>query len=522
MDRANLAYSSDRVRSGSHWISLVELLRSKAQSEADRNLYTFLSDGPTPEQSLTFAQVDERARAIGARLQSAGAAGQRILLLFPPGLDYINAFFGCLYAEAIAVPAYPPRQNRNLERLEAVARDARPAVVLTTQAVLSQIEGCLDDAVGLKTLQWIAIESISTSWLAQWQQPDVNQETLAFLQYTSGSTASPKGVMISHGNLLHNEGLIQRAFGQSEQSIIVGWLPLFHDMGLIGNVLQPLYVSAHCVLLSPMTFLQKPLRWLETISRYRATTSGGPNFAYDLCVRKINPVQRESLDLSSWTIAFNGAEPVRKETLDRFCAAFEPCGFERRAFFPCYGLAEATLFVAGGPGETEPRIGRFKRTSLEQNIVVPALPDEQDVRSIVSCGGPPADQQIRIVNSATFSECPPGQVGEIWVRSASIAHGYWNRPDDSKDIFQARIAGSDTGTYLRTGDLGFIDADQLFITGRLKDLIIIRGRNCYPEDIEHSVGRCDPTALRPGEGAAFSIDVGGEERLVLVHEVTKD
>jgi amino acid adenylation domain-containing protein len=521
MDRATLAFSGDWVRSGSQWASIVELLRSKAQSEAHRKLYTFLPDGPTSEHSLTFTELDQRARAIGARLQSAGAARQQVLLLFPPGLDYIAAFFGCLYAEAVAVPAYPPRQNRNLERLKAVAFDARPIVVLTTQAVLSQIEGWLNDAPDLKTLQWIAIESIGSAWAAQWQQPSVNEDTLAFLQYTSGSTASPKGVMITHGNLLHNEAMIQRAFGQSEQSIIVGWLPLFHDMGLIGNVLQPLCVSAQCVLLSPMSFLQKPFRWLETISKYHATTSGGPNFAYDFCVRKISPAQRETLDLSSWTIAFNGAEPVRPETLDRFCAAFGSCGFRRQAFFPCYGLAEATLFVSGGPKETEPRVGSFKRTALEQNNVVLAPATEQDARSIVSCGEPANEQQIRIVNPATFAECTPGQVGEIWVAGASIAHGYWNKPGDSSEIFQARIDGSGEGPYLRTGDLGFTDDGQLFITGRLKDLIIIRGRNCYSEDIEHSVGRCDPT-LRPGEGAAFSLEVAGEERLFVVHEVTKD
>ncbi|HET6854579.1 MAG TPA: AMP-binding protein, partial [Pyrinomonadaceae bacterium] len=516
---ATLAYSGDISRFRSQWTSIVELLRSRAQTYADRNLYTFLPDGPAAESSLTFAELDQRACAIGARLQSAGASRQRVLLLFPPGLDYIAAFFGCLYAEAVAVPAYPPRQNRNLERLAAVIQDAQPVIVLTTQAILSQIERWLTENAALNMLQWLAVDSISDSWATQWKEPAVNGETLAFLQYTSGSTASPKGVMITHGNLLHNEEMIQRGFGQTEQSIIVGWLPLFHDMGLIGNVLQPLYVGAPCVLLSPMSFLQRPFRWLEAISKYRATTSGGPNFAYDFCVRKISPAQREALDLSSWTVAFNGAEPVRPETLDRFCAAFEPCGFQRRAFFPCYGLAEATLFVSGGPRETAPEVGAFKRSSLEQKDV--AATNDQDGRRLVSCGTGSGEQQLRIVDPETLLECGPDRVGEIWISSASVAQGYWNNPGETRRIFQASLADTGDGPYLRTGDLGFIHSDQLFITGRLKDLIIIRGRNCYPEDIEHSVGVCDPS-LRPGEGAVFSLDINGEERLIVVHEVSKD
>jgi amino acid adenylation domain-containing protein len=516
---ATLRYS-DTSRSRLRWTSIVELLRSRGQSHADRKLYTFLPDGPTAESSLTFAELDQRACAIGAWLHSAGAAQQRVLLLFPPGLDYIAAFFGCLYAKAVAVPAYPPRQNRNLERLAAVVHDARPIIVLTTQAILSQVER-MPEAAELQRLNWIAVESINESWASIWKQPNAGAETLAFLQYTSGSTARPKGVMVTHGNLLHNEELIQRAFMQTEQSVIVGWLPLFHDMGLIGNVLQPLYLGARCVLLSPMSFLQRPFRWLDAISRHRATTSGGPNFAYDFCVRKISPAQREALDLSSWTVAFNGSEPVRPETLDRFCAAFEPCGFQRRAFFSCYGLAEATLFVSGGPAQTDPKVKAFKRNALAQNNAVPAALDDRDARGFVGCGEGATEQQIRIVDPETFAECRSGRVGEIWVSGPSIAHGYWNNPDESKRIFQATLAGTREEHHLRTGDLGFIDDGQLFITGRLKDLIIIRGHNYYPEDIEHSLGVCDP-ALRPGEGAAFSLDIDGEERLVVVHEVTKE
>ncbi|HSE18779.1 MAG TPA: amino acid adenylation domain-containing protein [Pyrinomonadaceae bacterium] len=519
MDATILMPAHHSARFRSEWRSLVELLRSRAETEGHRKLYTFLSEGATPDRSLTYAELDQRARTIGACLQDVNARGQRVLLLFPPGLDYIAAFFGCLYANAIAVPAYPPRQNRNLDRLRKVVYDARPAIALTTQTVMTEIESGLAEYPDLKALKWIAADQLASYWSWEWRDLNPDPSTLAFLQYTSGSTGNPKGVMVSHGNLLHNEGLIQRAFGQSPSSIIVGWLPLFHDMGLIGNVIQPLYAAAECVLFSPMSFLQRPFRWLETISTYRATTSGGPNFAYDLCVRKIKPEERETLDLSSWTVAFNGAEPVRTDTLDRFCAAFEPCGFRREAFFPCYGLAEATLFVSGGPGNRKPVVREFQRAALDQHQVAAAASDEKDVRSLVGCGYAP-EHQVVIADPESHAVCKRGHVGEVWVSSESVAQGYWNQTEESDRIFRAHLDTGD-GPYLRTGDLGFIDGGQLYVTGRLKDLIIIRGRNCYPEDIEHTLGHCH-RALRPGEGVVFSADIEGEERLIVVHEVARD
>jgi amino acid adenylation domain-containing protein len=518
MDGATLTYGGT-VRPRSEWGSLVELLRARARSETGRTLYTFLSEDLSPERSTTYDGLDRRACAVGAWLQGAGAAGRRVLLLFPPGLDYVSAFFGCLYAGAVAVPAYPPGRSRNVNRLRAIVRDASPAVVLTTQAVLSKMERRFEQEPDLKSLRWAAVESIDEGWAVQWKEPSLGGDTLAFLQYTSGSTADPKGVMVTHANLLHNERLIQRAFGQTAESVIVGWLPLFHDMGLIGNVLQPLYVGARCVLLSPMSFLQRPERWLEAISRHRATTSGGPNFAYDFCVRKVGPERREGLDLSSWEVAFNGAEPVRAETLERFADAFEPCGFRRRAFFPCYGLAEATLFVSGGPRRAEPRVRAFERASLEQNRAVPAAPEGEEARRLVGCGAAPRGR-VRIVDPETLKACEAGGVGEVWVSGRSVAGGYWNRDEESEQTFRARTADTGEGPYLRTGDLGFVADGQLFITGRLKDLVIIRGRNFYPDDIELAAGRCDD-ALRPGEGAAFSVEVAGEERLVVVHEVVR-
>jgi acyl-CoA synthetase (AMP-forming)/AMP-acid ligase II len=522
--------------------SLVELGRARAATLGDQPLYTFHPDRPGEEAAhLSFAGLDQRARAIGAALQQLGAAGQRALLLYPPGLDFVAAFFGCLYGGAVAVPAYPPRSARMLPRLLEMARDARPPVALTTTQLEAAIGG-LAQVPELAALRLLATDAVPLEQADSWSDPGVTAASLAFLQYTSGSTAAPKGVMISHGNLLHNEEMIRQAFGQSAASVIVGWLPLYHDMGLIGNVLQPLYLGARCVLMSPIAFLQNPKRWLATISRYRATTSGGPNFAYDLCVRKIAAADRADLDLASWDLAFNGAEPVRAESMARFAEAFAPCGFSPRAFFPCYGLAEATLFVAGGsaseprPPETsevaaagprrEPRVAAFDRVLLEAGEARPLPASDPAARRLVSCGHAWLGQEIAIVDPASLTRCAGGRVGEVWVRGASIAQGYWRRPEETADTFAGRLADEATGPaaaggeaapFLRTGDLGFLDGGELFVTGRLKDLIIIRGRNLYPQDIELTVERSHP-ALRAGCGAAFSIELGEEERLVVVQE----
>src|SRR6185503_7173040 len=324
--------------------TVIELLRHRALNQPDQLAYTFLADRETEGERQTYADLDRKARAIGAWLQMLGAGGQRALLLYPSGLDYIAAFFGCLYAGVIAVPAYPPHQSRitrNLPRIRAIVNDSQPSLALTSSSLLHTLKSKVIENPDLQEMRWIATDQLEDVLGEQWREPTLSENTVAFLQYTSGSTATPKGVIVTHKNLLHNEQLIKLAFQQTERSIIVGWLPLYHDMGLIGNVLQPLYLGASCILMSPTAFLVNPFRWLQAISDYRATTSGGPNFAYDLCVRKISPAQRASLDLSSWTTAFNGAEPIREETLERFAAAFEPSGFRREAFSPCYGLSEA-------------------------------------------------------------------------------------------------------------------------------------------------------------------------------------
>jgi amino acid adenylation domain-containing protein len=499
--------------------NLIDVIQERSAEWTEKTAYIFLSDGEIEGERLSYAGLDRRARAIGARLQELGATGEPALLLYPPGLDFVAAFFGCLYAGAIAVPAYPPKNNREQPRLAAIAGDARPRVVLTSSALPAVDPGAVGERIpALATAQWLATDRLDEELAALWRDPGIAADGLALLQYTSGSTATPKGVLVSHANLLANQEMIRSAFGQTAESVVVGWLPLYHDMGLIGNVLQPFYVGGSAVLLSPQAFLQRPARWLRAISRYRATTSGGPNFAYDLCVRRVGPAEREGLDLSSWRVAFSGAEPVRGATLSRFAEAFAPAGFRRAAFFPCYGLAEATLFVAGGaPGEG-PAVATVDAAALERREVRAAAGAG---RELVDCGVPRLAGEVVIADPESGLRCPPDRVGEIWVAGPHVAGGYRGRPEESARDFHARLLGEPArGPYLRTGDLGFERAGRLFVTGRLKDLLIVRGRNLYPQDLEETAERAHP-ALRPGCGAAFAIEVEGEERVVLACEVER-
>jgi acyl-CoA synthetase (AMP-forming)/AMP-acid ligase II len=418
-------------------------------------------------------------------------------LLFPPGLDFIVALLGCLSAGAVAVPAYPPSPGRGTGRLRSLLADARPRLALTVSAWVERVGRELSEAV--ETVEIVAIDGLLEEPAEDWRPAAADSSALAFLQYTSGSTSTPKGVRISQENLLANQRAIQRAFGQSEESVVVGWLPLYHDMGLIGNVLQPIWCGGSCVLMSPLAFLQRPARWLEAVSRFRATTSGGPDFAYALCVRKVLPAECVGLDLSSWRVAFNGAEPVRAATLDAFAAAFAPAGFRRRAFYPCYGLAEATLFVSGGDPDAPPVLHN----------------------SLVGCGRAWPGERLAIVDPETGKLVPAGEEAEVWVAGPSVADGYWGRPEETAHTFGARLAETGEGPFLRTGDLGRLGADgELFVTGRLKDLIVIRGRNLYPHDLERTAEESHP-ALRPGGAAAFSVEADGEERLVVAVEVER-
>jgi acyl-CoA synthetase (AMP-forming)/AMP-acid ligase II len=441
-------------------------------------------------------------------------------LLYPAGLEFIAAFFGCLYAGVIAVPLPPPnlaQPQRTLPRLRAIISDAQPSVVLTTSAILSNTADLFKQAPELQEMRWLATDAVSGSLGQEWQAPVVTSNTSALLQYTSGSTAKPKGVVISHGNLLHNSAYINNVFALIPDSVTVTWLPAFHDMGLTNGIIQPMYKGRPCYMMSAVSFLMRPIRWLEAISRYKATISGGPNFAYELCTRGITPEQLETLDLSSWDVAYNGAEPVRADTMSRFSAAFASCGFRPGAFHPCYGLAEATLLVSGGSLRDE-MFHTVQVAAFEQNRVVEARAQDRNVRKLVGSGHALEDTRIVIAHPESLTVCAPDQVGEIWVSGPSVTQGYWNRPEDTESACRAYLKDTGEGPFLRTGDLGFMKGGELFVTGRLKDLIIISGRKLYPQDIELTVEQCHP-ALRPACCAAFSADGPGEEQLIIAAEI---
>ncbi|HXC43858.1 MAG TPA: amino acid adenylation domain-containing protein, partial [Candidatus Dormibacteraeota bacterium] len=505
--------------------TLLDVLRLRGETQAEEIAYRFLADGEEERSSLTYGELYRRARQIAAELQAVAAVGQRALLLDASELDFIVAFFGCLCAGVIAVPTYAPRVNKKGNaRVESVVADAQPSVVLTAGAGSSAVRDVVMASAG-EQVRWIDTNAIPADRDKLWTPPVLSGTDIAFLQYTSGSTATPKGVMVSHANILHNERMIQKAFDTRPGSVIVGWLPLYHDMGLIGNVLQPLFAGVPSILMSPVAFLQRPLRWLQAISRYQATTSGGPNFAYELCMRKTRPEDQTGLDLSSWRVAFNGAEPVRLETLNRFAAQFADCGFRREAFVPCYGLAEATLFVSGGldpNGVTTANHGANGNAknggSVNGGSGNGAKVSRKQEKLLVACGRPSVEQAVRIVSPDSLRPCSSEEVGEIWVQGLSVAQGYWRKAAETEETFHARIPETNEGPFLRTGDLGFLKDGHLFITGRLKDLLIIRGQNYYPQDIELTVEQSH-AMLQPGSGAAFSGEIAGEERLVVVQEV---
>jgi acyl-CoA synthetase (AMP-forming)/AMP-acid ligase II len=501
--------------------TLVEILRWRALHQPEQRTYTYLVDGEAEGDNLTYAALDCQARSIGALLQSYRASGERALLLYPAGLEFIAAFFGCLYAGVIAAPLPPPnpaQPQRNLPKLRAIISDAQPSVVLTTSAILSSTEGLFTQAPELQKMRWLATDKVTGSLAQEWRDPAVTSNTLALLQYTSGSTAEPKGVVISHGNLLHNSAYINRVFALISDSVTVTWLPAFHDMGLTNGIIQPVYKGRPCYLMPPVSFLMRPIRWLQAISRYKATISGGPNFAYELCTRRITPEQRETLDLSCWDVAYNGAEPVRADTMKRFAATFASCGFRPSAFHPCYGLAETTLLVSAGSLSDE-MFCTIQVEAFEQNRIIEACAQHQDVRTLVGSGHALQDTKIVIAHPESLTACAPDEVGEIWVSGPSVTQGYWNRPEDTERA-RAYLKDTGEGPFLRTQDLGFMKDGELFVTGRLKDLIIISGRNLYPQDIELTVEQSHP-ALRPACCAAFSVDGVGEEQLIVAAEVER-
>jgi len=503
--------------------SLVQLLRWRSANQHDQVAFIYLPNGEEEESCLTYGELDYQAQTIATALQASYEPGTRALLLYPPGLEFIKAFFGCLYAGVIAIPAYPPhpaRLNRTLPKLQAITLDAEPAVVLTTSKLLASTDPLFQQSLLFKKKHWLATDSLANETLSEWRVP-IRSDDLAFLQYTSGSTAMPKGVMVTHANLLHNSAYMAHGFQHTPESILVTWLPTFHDMGLIYGILQPIYSGFKCYVMPPASFIQRPLRWLQAISRHQATHSVAPNFAYELCTREITEEQRAGLDLRHWQVAVNGAEPIRIETLERFALAFASCGFRRTAFYPGYGLAEATLKVTGGRTTEEFVTCRVDVAALAQHrlVEVDTQENEQVSQTLVSSGRATDGVELVIVDPETLVECAIGCVGEIWVRGPSNAQGYWNRIEETQQTFNAYLSNTEVGPYLRTGDLGFLKEGELFVTGRRKDLIIIAGSNHYPQDIELTAERSHKD-LRPASCAAFSIDDAGE-RLIVAIEVER-
>ncbi|KWF10189.1 beta-ketoacyl synthase [Burkholderia ubonensis] len=498
--------------------TVTELLQFRGHDTPEKTAFIFLDNGEAELTRLTFGDLDKRARGIAARLQGMAQPGDRVLLVYPPGLEFISAWAGCLYAGLIGVPAYPPRRHRPADRLKSIVADAGPVVALTDAATLDGIAHREDGYSDTLELKILATDQAFDAPAGQWRAPDITPQTLALLQYTSGSTGTPKGVMISHANILSNMAVIAEASNADASTVFVSWLPVFHDMGFFGKVLLPIHLGVLSVLMAPAAFVQKPIRWLQAITKYRGTHCAAPDFAYDLCARKISDEAKAQLDLSSWQVAFNGAEPVRADTVARFSRAFASCGFHAHTMRPVYGMAEATLFITGQPARSLPLVADFDADGLAQGVATKSAGGKP--HALVSCGRAWAEHRLRIVNAETGQPCPPGRIGEIWVTGPSVGVGYWNRPEETERTFHARLDGDDA-RYLRTGDLGFVDGDDLFVTGRLKDLIIIAGRNHYPQDLEQSAEGSHP-ALAPNASAAFSITVDDVERVVIACEVRRE
>ncbi|ELS04797.1 acyl-CoA synthetase (AMP-forming)/AMP-acid ligase II [Xenococcus sp. PCC 7305] len=529
--------------------NIVEILQKRAATQADDLAYIFLKDGEGQELKLTYQELDLKAQAIAAHLQKLVSPGSRALLVYSynSGLEFITAFFGCLYAGVVAVPCHPPQNRLTTVEVQSRLISAVAEVILTDSSLLNKLKAKLSQ-VEKSELYWLNTDKLSNYGAENWFKPDLCQDSLAFLQYTSGSTGEPKGVMINHGCLLQNQEMLRLAFGHTQQTIGVGWLPLFHDMGLIGNVIQVVYLGASCVMMSPVSFVQKPIRWLQAISKYKATTSGAPNFAYDLLCDRVKDEQLAQLDLSSWEVAFCGAEPVQAQTLEKFSQKFAAAGFRKAAFFPCYGMAEATLMITGGNKAKFPSVKHLDKIALEQSKVVAAPGNQKGVTTIVSAGYPWLDGKIAIVDPQSLTQCASYQIGEIWFSSSTVGQGYWQLPQATEKTFQASLNHQDKrrqknegrgqdlnllpsaichrpsrakpDKFLRTGDLGFIDNGELYITGRLNDVLVFWGLNHYPQHIEQTVAQCHP-GLKANCGAAFTVKIAGKEQLVIAQEIER-
>ena len=502
----------------------IDVIKNRVKANPGHVVFRFLSDGINENESLTYQQLETRSKALGAAVQKLAVKGERVLLLFPPGLSYVASLFACFYSGMIAVPAYPPRRNRSLHRVHTIVEDSGATVSLISRQVFNDIERNFAEDELLNKIHWIVYEDVSDKKALDWKPVEIQPNDTCLLQYTSGSTGHPKGVMITQLNLLYNSEYIRQTFDFDKNSVGVNWLPIFHDMGLIGGVLQSAYLGVLNVGMPPMAFLKNPLNWLRAIEKYKGTTGGGPNFSFDYCIQKTSEEERSELDLSTIKTFYCGAEPVRKPTMEVFPKAFAKSGVRPRQMYPVYGMAETTLIVSGGYQNEKPKYLKLDAAELSVNKVVIAdeTPKAFGAKTVelVGCGHSWMETKIEIVDPATFERTAANSVGEIWVSGPTVAKGYWNKTEENRRTFGARINSTGEGPFLRTGDLGFMHENELYITGRLKDLIIVRGVNYYPSDIELTMQNADQS-LKQNSGAAIPVTVKGEEKLVVVQELER-
>lgn len=500
--------------------SLIELIEHRAKYQPDKIAYTHLKDREGDIEEITYADFAEKVKQLAARLQKFDVSGERIVLMYPPGIDYTVAYFAVIFAGAIAVPVYEPRQSTHFNRIERILADCSPKLLLTKDKVVKATSDEILEKLSQFGATWITTDSADfCSGDETWQQVSLAKDSVVFLQYTSGSTGNPKGVMVTNGNLLHNSEMIRLVTGQDQSSCMVTWLPPYHDMGLIGGLIQPLYSGYHCVILSPISVIQRPIKWLNAIRDFKGTISGGPNFIYEACVKRIRDKQLVDCDLSSWQVAFNGAEPINADTVNAFSERFKEFGFNHSSHLPCYGMAETTLMVTSADNTESPIISAFDKEQLQADYGTRSNQLDSAV-SLVSSGKVVPGLEIKIVDPETALELSYGQVGEVWVRGDSVAVGYWQKAPITGEDFVGILNGDTENRYLRTGDLGFVDNEEVFITGRIKDLIIIRGKNHYPQDIEATITEASDH-IKPHSGAAFSVEHEGAEKLVLMQEIDR-
>lgn len=501
--------------------SITDILRERARLTPDLVAYHFLRDGEDDVETITYRELDRSAIRIAQNLRDANVQGERALMLFQPGLEFIKALYGCLYAGIIAIPAYPPRKNRSIDRIKSIIDDSGAITVVSVMDIYRSCERSFAEIKELKEMKWVLVDALNPYKTNLQDAVFLPQATdVALFQYTSGSTGIPKGVMVTNQNMMRNAEFIRTSFNLTPKSVSVSWLPSFHDMGLIDGVIEPLYTGFTGVIIPPVAFIQKPVRWLKAITKYKGTHGGAPNFAFDLCINNVSLEEKQGIDLSTMRSMYSGAEPIRKATLEQFINAYTPYGLNPKAIYPCYGMAETTLIISGVPEGRGPVYLNVSANALAKNQIVQVDEMDPDSYWLVGVGHPWLDTDVKIVDPETLLACPDDIVGEIWVSGSIVTAGYWNQHKLTQEIYAAHIVGDKTKGYLRTGDLGFYHLGELYITGRVKDIIIIHGRNYYPQDIEFMVETCHPD-LRLAASAAFSVEVNGEEKLVIVAEVQR-